>query len=387
MLGRIRSARRLWLGVLWALAAALVSPIATGATGPSDSDAEAGFVGGPPGDLNVPGVLHLQAQHVWYGPAGEEQRRSQSEFWFDPQTESARLEEADASGKLNVKMVRQGLTVGNFLASEQSTIVQVAADKDARYLNSVHDQVLGFRTLRDAGQVQVVAEESFAGVMTTRVRTVFDTEANRVDVDLEKESGLPVRQRVFQVDPTAASGPQLVGTELIKYTLVEHVAQSVLDADTFSTIVPAGWNYTRYTALTPGMANAFQAFDIYWLGPSFGGLQLFAMSHDEAQRGATSINSVSLTYTNAFVDGVQPPGQVSVLERPPGSVNMATTSTPSSGGATPRSLIVAGRDAKLFESTGGPARLEMTVGGTFITIQGPDASQLLQAAGSLQKLN
>ncbi len=393
MLARIRLDRRLRLGALGMFIWAVVSLVAAGSIGASSSgaEAEAGFSGGSPGDLDVPGVLHLQAQHVWYGPAGQEVSRRQSELWLDPHTNSARLEHRGASGKPDVTTVREGLRLATFMVDGKSAIVQVAADGSALYLNAVRDQVFAFKALLDAGRAQVLGEESFAGVVTTKIRTpaVLDSDSGltRYEVNLDKQSGLLLRQSAFQVDPANPSGVQLMGTELIQYSQVEHIDQALLPTDTFSTAIPAGWNYSSYTALTPGTANALHAFDMYWLGSSFGGLPLFGMSHDEAQRGTTHINSVNVTYANPFVNGVRAPGQVSLIERPPlGPGEMPTPGMPVPAGTAPRSVTVAGRAATLFQG-GGPVRLEMTIGGTFITIHGTDESQVLQAAGSLQKLN
>lgn len=393
MLARIGLDRRLRLGAVGMFIWAVVSLVAAGSIGASSSraEAESGFSGGSPGDLDVPGVLHLQAQHVWYGPAGQDESRRQTEVWLDPQTDSARLEERDASGKPDVTTVREGLRLATFLVDGKSAILHVAADGSAPYLNAVHDQVLAYKTALDAGRVQVLGEESFAGVVTTKIRTpaVLDSDSGltRYEVNLDKESGLPLRQSAFQVDPANPSGVQLMGTELIQYRLFEHLDQALLPTDTFSTAIPAGWNFTSYTALTAGTANGFHAFDMYWLGSSFGGLPLFGMSHDEAQRGTTHINSVDVTYANPFVNGVRAPGQVSLIERPPGGPrDMPTPGMPAPAGTAPRSVTVAGRAGTLFEG-GGPVRLEMTIGGTFITIFGSDRPQVLQAAGSLQKLN
>jgi len=349
------------------------------------SAVEVGFTGGPPGALNLPGVLHLQATHVWYGPTGQEQRRAQSEFWLDPTNASARWDQRDASGKPNVSLVRNGLTVAHFLVPDKAVVLQVASDSSPKYLNAVHDQVLGFKTLKDAGQMQVLGEEPFAGVTTTKVRTTAAlTTADSLEVNLEKQSGLPVRQIAFKTDSSGVS--HTTETELIKYGVVEHIAHALLASNTFATAVPVGWNLSIYRALTPNTASAFRAFSVYWLGTSFGTLPLFSMSNDEAQRTTTHINTVAVTYAQPFGQGVRPPGELTLIERPPlGPADIPTPGVPVVADTPPQRVTVAGQSAMLFNDK--VVRLEITIGGTFITIHGTDAAQVLQAASSLKKLN
>ena len=148
-----------------------------------------------------------------------------------------------------------------------------------------------------------------------------------------------------------------------------------------------GWTSTVYRALTPNTARSFRAFDTYWLGPSFGGLPLFALSNDEAQRTTTHIDTVSVTYANPFVNGVRASGQITLIERTPlGPTDIPTPSAPTPASESKQPVQVAGRSATLFRN-GSVVRLELTIGGTFLTIHGTDVSQVLQAAGSLQKLN
>jgi len=348
---------------------------------------EAAFIGTVAGGGEASGVLHAQAEHFLLGPSGEQKLSSRTEFWFDPQTESTRLDRKDASGAIQVRLVREGLSVTHFFDSQRYAVLQTSTDGSAPFLNAGRDQVFGFKATLAAGQAQAMADETLAGVTTTKLRmaAALDDGVDRLEVNLDKQFGLPVRE--VRLRTRSQGDPQVAETELIKYSRVEHVAQSLLPANTFSTAIPNGWTFSTYGALTPDTARVFRGFDIYWLGPSFGGLQLLGMSNDEAQRTTTHISSVTVTYGHPFANGVRAPGQITLVQRPPlGVTDKPAPAAPQPAGASPEVITVGGRPATLFR-TEGVARVELTLAQTFVTIHGTDIAQLLEAARDLQRLN
>lgn len=164
-------------------------------------------------------------------------------------------------------------------------------------------------------------------------------------------------------------------------------------ADAFATATPANWARTVLRALTEASACTFQEFDLYWLGPSYGGLPLSGSSHDEAVRAAGSLrgagraSSIAVVYAPPVVGGPRAPGQLSLIQRPPLTADETASRDRPGALGKGEPLTVAGQQATLYTTGGGTIQLELDMGRTFATIDGVDRGQVLQAAQALRRLN
>ncbi|MCC6179935.1 MAG: hypothetical protein IT305_31865 [Chloroflexi bacterium] len=148
------------------------------------------------------------------------------------------------------------------------------------------------------------------------------------------------------------------------------------------------------TYLTPQTASRFREFDVYWLGPDFDGLPLFAFHHTNVVMGARDIlsryshrSNIAVVYTRNWENGRPPTSQVSlVLDDAASEYAIPALTSRERFGPTTQEVDVNGHTGFLVP-VAGRTRLEVTIGTTWITIFADSSDQALRAARALKKLN
>lgn len=346
-------------------------------------------------DLTNPDLLHIQADHVWTSPQGAVTGRRQTEFWFDPAAGAARLVEQRGDPAASVVYIRSGRTYTTLFAGQKRSLTHIAADDRAPYLRTVENMVLGYKGALDQGQLRSLGEEAVQGGQALRVQVtargnppsitapaagaVMDV----IEAYLDKANGLPLREVVYR---QVAGTQREVERHSITYRRVERLGRSTAPADLFSPTPPADWDRTITEDLTAASAAAFKEFDLYWLGPNFGGLPLFGTAHNQVVRANGRLSNVNVTYAPPFINGQQAPGQLSIVQRPPLTAEEIASRARRGAAATGEALTVGGRSATLYSAGAGRVQLELTIGNTFVTVNGADRAQVVQAAGALRRL-
>jgi hypothetical protein len=258
--------------------------------------------------------------------------------------------------------------------------------------------VLGHKAMLDRGESRRAGEEVVRGISAVKVeRRGLAGRISAIDAYLDKTTGLPLKEVAYGTGSTGAL--QELEIHQVTYTGVERLTRSRAPAGLFSVASPTGWSSTVSRYLTPATARGFGEFDLYWLGPGYGGLPLFGITHDEVLRTPTLSrpvggpvssplpmrhSSVAVLYAHPFVNGRQVPGQISVVQGPPPTAEdlARRQQLPAPGKWEPVSI-----GGRLYTDPDGHAQVELTIGRTFVTVHGADRSQVLQAAQALRRLN
>lgn len=344
----------------------------------------------PPAPIAGTDLLYVQTDHVYETPQGAAKHRRATEFWLDTTTGDARFHEKDLAGTYEVIYVRSGRTYTRYFPLEKRALTQIAADDRAPFLTAVQDMMLGYKAKLAQGEVRAAGRQAVDGKAAVKVeRRGLPAAVSAVDAYLDEASGLPLREVGYRL--SSAGQIEQVETHQLTHKRDERLPRSQVPANHFAVATPAGWASTTARYLTPATAASFRQYDLYWLGPSYGGLPLFGITHDEVVRPAgpppSRSSGVAVLYAHPFSDGRRQPGDLSVVQGPPPSAEtpVGRPRPPRPGNA--EQVTVGGRQATLYSAGRGHVQVELTIGGTFITVHGAERGQVLQAAQSLRRLN
>lgn len=360
--------------------------------------------GGAPatrGQIGTGGVLHLQADHTWTSPQGEQRPPVQAEVWLDLETGDARLSEKDSTGSLDVTSVRSGLRLTRLLPLEKRAQTQVAPDEYAPFLSEISANVLGTKAALEQGALEIVGEDTVNAEPAVRVQAPGTGETSLLDLFIGKDHRLLLKEVAYQLGPDGDR--QEVLTHSVSYRLVESLNRREVPPEVFSPSIPGDWEWVTSEMLDLTSAGAFPLFDIYWLGSSYTGMTLVRMLYEDVVRPSGRLSFFVLEYTQPPAEGQSssqtPLSQFSLVHRP------GLSSDELAGRPTGESLTVSGRRATLFVPQAPPAQqggaaqqvpaagqafptvLELSVGDRLVVMYGKDRAQVLQAARDLQRLN
>lgn len=344
-------------------------------------------------DLNA-SVRHIRATHTYTEPSGQVVSQQGIEFWLDTSNGNARYEEKDASGQVELVEIQSGLVYSTYLPKQGIAETMIASDGNAGFLQNVEQAVLD-----NQDRMQLPPDQS--GILTNDIvdgqtATVFSggrweggTEiVDEVRAWVSTESGLTLKEVAYDRDQ--AGSLQEVERKTIAYHMDQQVSRSQLPANLFDTSVPAAqYPYRgtqRYQAATS--ATSFQEFQTYWLGPTYGAVPLFAITHDEEMDGTTRLSSVDVTYAHPFIDGMQSSvEQISITQESIVTAGERPQGGDPGGGQLSESVTVNGRQALLYDNGHGDVQVELNMEGTLVAVSASTRDQALRAAAHLRKLN
>jgi outer membrane lipoprotein-sorting protein len=317
-------------------------------------------------------VLHVRASMDEFDGQGVRQSTTLHELWFDPVTMDTKYVTSDVNGAHKVTQLRHGRTVIIYDHNNNYSTVNEAATDDSPMLG-VASRFLWYKEALQSGQLQHLGDGEVRGSQATKVKGQGRDMA--VVSWLDKQTLLPLEE-VF------STGKAPLETARWTYSLVEHRSRDQTPPDAFSLSVPSDANSVFSQYMSVSQAAAFTESDTYYLGDSYDGLPLFAITYrrltgPEYLIGGKPQTSVDITY---FRDGIkialvqQPAAQHRQRESAPG--------VPWIG----EKVQVDGHDATLYAQPN-EVDLDIRLGNTIVTIFGRDRQQVLKAAAALRKLN
>lgn len=352
------------------------------------------------------GVLHVEAEQItepkqgaavpaFSVPATQPTQTAISvwklEFWLDLSSRDARFVAKDLAGNEESIEVRKGSTVTNHLPTKKIMSSETAADSKAGFLTRVEDRLLSYKSLLDRGQVKPAGEEVVAGQQATRVELVDAHGGGAVHAYVSKANGLPLKEVFYHRGATGALEELSVRTT--SYSRVEQVRRDQVPVDVFAPpVVGADWHKESSRALTQATARFFQEYDLYWLGSSYDGLPLYGISHKQFENPTgkpySRLSQVSVLYADPISEHDDAGrGQIAVVQRPALTLEDVASRERALGSAAKGEQVTARGYQGALYLDGTTARLELTIGQTFVQIHGSSRTQVLQAAQSLTKLN
>jgi len=399
--------------------------------GPPSAPPPGGQTGPALGSLPTQGVLHIVAEHAWLSPQGDTQRSTPTETWLNLATGDARQTEKDSStGNEVSSTIRTGQTVTRLITPEKRAIIQILPDGNAPQLNEIRETLLGYRGAYDQGRLQFLDEQTVDGLPAIHAQApAAQGDAGGLEVWLRKDNGLILREIAYR--PGAGGSREIAQTHVVNYRSVETLPS--VGPDVLQPAIPNDWVKMSSRILTQQMAQGMRDFDLYWLGTEYQGMALVNLSEETisgpppqgAPAGTPSapVTFISVAYTQTpnpnAAPPTTPPAGIQIMERkstgPAGNPGQPGPGGPGGpggpnqpggpGGAPPgaEQVTVNGNRATIIQppppptpqpsqaQQGPPPQLpvilDMTTGGTQVTIQGRDRATVLQAAQSLQKLN
>jgi hypothetical protein len=249
---------------------------------------------------------------------------------------------------------------------------------------NVASRLLRYKTALERGELEVLGEGEVRGRQAIQVRRQWLSGPVTVTSWIDKETLLPLEETFSETN--VGDQPTVIGTAIWTYTVLEKLSREQVPADVFALDVPPDANRVTTTYMSTTDTAGFRDFDIYYVGPSFNGLPIFAMSQVQATgpKYPEQLVSFDVTYAEPFTDTPRRPDQLSIIQMPraPDTPREVAPGVPATG----EEVEVRGIPAVLY-STGTGMDLEIELGDTFIRIHGDNRAQVLGAADSLQKLN
>jgi len=381
----------------------------------------------PLGRLPSESVLHVIADHSWISPQGDVQRTSQTETWIDRGNGNARTTEKDPStGNEISSTIRTGQSITQMFSQEKRAMTQILPDTSAPQLNEIRDALLGYRLAYEQNRLVYVGDDTIDGQPAVHVQVPPQGDSGGIDVWLRKDNGLLVREIAYA--PGSSGSRQVAQTHVVTYDQVEGLSQ--VGADVFAPTIPSDWSKVVSKILSPDAASAMHDFDLYWLGSDYPGYSLVSISQDQVSGppapGAPappggSMSFVAEVYVPSQPSGQGAPASVTILQRPAsaqGAQSGRSAAPPPGGGpsggpaagALPggpqgEAVTINGNHGTVIvppppptpqpsqgSQSAGPAPalptiLDITIGGTEVTIQGKDRAQVMQVGQDLKRLN
>lgn len=343
-------------------------------------------------------ILHLKTDEYSTDPAGTVTSRWKSEFWYDPSNGDARYEQKEADGSLSLREARHGLSDSVFYPRENHVETQTVVvdptvpDPDLPgFLNNVRNQVLGYKSVvldglspqpvRDGEDVVVDALGQPHESIVVERPYLGDDESDIIKAWLDAKDLLPLKEITYRHGELG--GLVEVSRHLITYTLIERFPRSRLPTNFFVLEGPSVETTTNQVYFSPTTAKEFREFPVYWVGPSAGVLPLTGIYQDEVIETSSRLSSFTVFY------GGKPDisGSLTIRQRGSSPRPEERNNRYQPGRSDPGTPIsVGGRSAALYDY-GDSILLELTIDGTFITIEGDDRQQVLLVAETLQRLN
>jgi hypothetical protein len=342
-------------------------------------------------------VTHIKTTEVSKDPAGAVVESWTSEFWIDPNTEDARYEQRDSDGTLHLREARSGLSDSVFYPDEnhvetQTAVVDSTVDGLPGFVHNVENQVYGYKNALLSKEIvpqpvrdgeDVITDNLGVQHKTVVVEVTYtsdgDGEIDLIRALLDAKDLLPLKETAYRYGELG--GLVEVGTHYITYTLIETVPRSQLPQDFFVLSGSSVATVTHQRFMTPLTAKEFTEFGIYWVGPSAGTLPLDSIYQDERKDASGRLSQVSVIYGRSEGD------MLGIIQGVPPTANETGNRGEPERTDPGEAVTVAGGTAALYDEGNGTVRLEFTIGGTFITIEGSSRDQVLQASQLLRKLN
>jgi antitoxin (DNA-binding transcriptional repressor) of toxin-antitoxin stability system len=357
------------------------------------------------------GILHLVLEENFRSTSQGEQN-SRKELWLDLGNGNYRAVSREASGGSEIVVVRNGRTVAQLVPSDRRAFTQILPDDNAPQLNSVREQLLIHKQAAEQGGLTLLGEESASGRAALKVRPNGLPPTERVELWLDKDYGLLLREVISRRDGDAW---EEVSNRGVSYPTIEVLTAGQAGEELFSTNVPPEYEQEITRLLTPVMAGTVRDLDLYWLGEQYGGMRAPYLIEQQVPgpRGAP-VTLYSIAYTPAPSEPQSPPpdaaameNQVTVInrlmsqeeitarergERPPNSesvtvggrrgivINLQQDQQPSGGSQN------AGQ-ARPASSSAPNVVLDLTAGNTNIQILAKDRGRAVQAGEALVRLN
>jgi len=309
--------------------------------------------------------------------------------------------------------VRRGRNIIQLMQSDKRAFTQVMPDDNAPQLQEVKEQVLAAKTGAEQGALQLLGEDNVNGRQVLRLEPVGQPSTDRMEVALDKDFGLVVRE---VVQHRSGDNWEEVLNHNVTYTTLEVVPRAQVRQDIFSPSIPADWEQRTWRIHTPQTATSVRDPDVYWLGNEYQGLRPVSLVLEEISGSRGAQTQFVVTYGRVPPEpqqGQAPPtpdpssagDQIVVMSR-----TMSADEVQARGrGGPPQSetVTVGGRRGFLVtiqppspaQATGQPqptpvpqqgqpmVLLDLASGNTSIVIQARDRDREMQAGAALQKLN
>lgn len=341
-----------------------------------------------------PGTRHIKATETVTDDQSGDVTTKYIEFWYDPDTQRARYEESNANGNTAEIEVRNGLTYSTYWPQDDESYVMTAADSSAPFLDEVKGELLKYQSKIQAEPRSVIGTQTYNDETVYVTRTGMNDEASSsqslngytTEAYVSQDSGLPLKETLYQ--QSDIGGQTELGTIQYSYSLKAYIDPSQVPASVFTTDIPNTGYSERQTYLSPASASSFSPFTPYWLGSSYGSIPIFGIDYDQETDGTEQDNTLAVTYAFPYEDGVQKSQQQITLTEslPLSSEAMASdNSEPDTEIGEP--VVVNGHQATLYDHQTDDVTLELTIGGTYITISGYSRDQVLDAASKLHELS
>lgn len=329
-------------------------------------------------------VLHVEVSMVAISPEGGTTQTKTHDLWFDPNTNDTKYVVKDAAGALQSVSVRQGREAKTYVSKTNSLTTNIAATDDAEMLN-VASLLLGYPVAFERGELERLGEGEVRGRKALQVRRQWLSQPVTVTSWIDKETLLPLEETFSEAG--AGGKQEVLSTSIWTYKVLERVSRGQIPAGVFALDVPPDATRVTTKYMSAAEAAGFRDFDIYYVGASFNGLPI-ALFYTEAIGPGYPQQLVrfDVAYSDPFIRGkTRRPDQLSLVQQP-ARLHQPREIAPGQL-AVGESVQINGVEATIYDYTGPGAALELLLGSTFITIHGGDRQQVLQAAGSLQKLN
>lgn len=348
-----------------------------------------------PWQSTSPGIQHIKATEtmVYYkdGSTTSSTETRAVEFWYDPNTQRAQYEELDANGNVERIDVRNGLTDVTYNPQNDTTNIEVATSSDVSFLDEVRQEMLHYQdTIQSQPALTTMETTTYNNentyVLQGPTSPSSTSDGTTMQAYISQQTGLPLKEVLYQ--PNDTGGQTAVETAQYQYSTNAFIDPSQVPSDVFSTSFPSTGFTEKQTYMVSATASSFSGFTLYWLGPAYGDIPLFAIDQQQEASGADNHNSVDVTYAYPFVNGTQKSTtQVSITQSPPLPAGTMIDSNSDEGTDQGESVMVNGHQATLYDDPGDQVALTFTIGGTFITINGDSRDQVLDAASRLRKLS